>query len=102
LDAVRLVAKEVRDVPIAALARARKDDVAAAIEALEPAGIPPAAHFSGHLGFTSSRKAEIFLASRHWKQFLQRFDWAGSMLERWSFPPKTPAATDVRFCVRKV
>jgi 2-isopropylmalate synthase len=40
LDAVRLVAKEVRDVPIAALARARKDDVAAAIEALEPAAAP--------------------------------------------------------------
>jgi len=40
LDAVRLVAKEVRDVPIAALARARKDDVAAAIEALEPAASP--------------------------------------------------------------
>src|SRR6202795_1059780 len=37
LDAVRLVATEVRDVPIAALARARKDDVSAAIEALEPA-----------------------------------------------------------------
>ena len=40
LDAVRLVAKEVRDVPIAALARAKKDDVAAAIEALEPAAAP--------------------------------------------------------------
>jgi 2-isopropylmalate synthase len=40
LDAVRLVAKEVREVPIAALARARKDDVAAAIEALEPAAAP--------------------------------------------------------------
>ena len=40
LDAVRLVAKEVRDVPIAALARAKKEDVAAAIEALEPAAAP--------------------------------------------------------------
>src|SRR5437879_10752905 len=40
LEAVRLVATEVRDVPIAALARARKDDVAAAIEALEPAAAP--------------------------------------------------------------
>src|SRR6201993_2536869 len=40
LDAVKLVAEEVRDVPIAALARARKDDVAAAIEALEPAAAP--------------------------------------------------------------
>ncbi|MGH9676510.1 MAG: 2-isopropylmalate synthase, partial [Candidatus Acidiferrum sp.] len=37
LEAVRMVAKEVRTVPIAALARARKGDVAAAIEALEPA-----------------------------------------------------------------
>jgi 2-isopropylmalate synthase len=37
LEAVRMVAKEVRTVPIAALARARKDDVSAAIEALEPA-----------------------------------------------------------------
>src|ERR1700736_1108905 len=37
LEAVRLVAKEVRDVPIAALARAKKEDVTAAIEALEPA-----------------------------------------------------------------
>jgi len=58
LDAVRLVAKEVRDVPIAALARARKDDVAAAIEALEPAASPRLHIFSGHLGLTSSRKAE--------------------------------------------
>src|SRR6202047_3419926 len=37
LEAVRLVAREVRDVPIAALARAKKEDVNAAIEALEPA-----------------------------------------------------------------
>jgi 2-isopropylmalate synthase len=37
LEAVRMVAKEVRDVPIAALARAKKEDVSAAIEALEPA-----------------------------------------------------------------
>jgi 2-isopropylmalate synthase len=37
LEAVRQVAKEVRTVPIAALARARKDDVMAAVEALEPA-----------------------------------------------------------------
>src|SRR5579872_5718336 len=37
LEAVRMVAKEVRTVPIAALARARKEDVAAAVEALEPA-----------------------------------------------------------------
>jgi 2-isopropylmalate synthase len=37
LEAVRTVAREVRTVPIAALARARKDDVSAAIEALEAA-----------------------------------------------------------------
>jgi 2-isopropylmalate synthase len=37
LEAVRQVAKEVRMVPIAALARAKKEDVNAAIEALEPA-----------------------------------------------------------------
>jgi 2-isopropylmalate synthase len=37
LEAVRMVAKEVREVPIAALARAKKEDVSAAIEALEPA-----------------------------------------------------------------
>jgi 2-isopropylmalate synthase len=37
LEAVRKVAQEIRSVPIAALARARKDDVTAAIEALETA-----------------------------------------------------------------
>src|SRR5215469_13444599 len=37
LEAVQTVAKEVRDVPIAALARAKKQDVDAAIEALKPA-----------------------------------------------------------------
>ena len=37
LEAVPQVAREVRTVPIAALARAQKDDVSAAIEALEPA-----------------------------------------------------------------
>jgi 2-isopropylmalate synthase len=37
LEAVRMVAREIRTVPIAALARARKDDVSAAIEALGPA-----------------------------------------------------------------
>ena len=37
LEAVKMVAKEVRNVPIAALARAKKQDVDAAIEALEPA-----------------------------------------------------------------
>jgi len=37
LEAVRMVAKEVRNVPIAALARAKKQDVEAAIEGLEPA-----------------------------------------------------------------
>jgi 2-isopropylmalate synthase len=37
LEAVIAVAKEVRNVPIAALARARKDDILAAAEALKPA-----------------------------------------------------------------
>lgn len=37
LEAVRAVAREVRDVPIAALARAKQSDVNAAVEALEPA-----------------------------------------------------------------
>src|SRR5256885_2493556 len=41
LEAVRMVAEEVRDVPIAALARARKDDVSAAAEAFEPAAASP-------------------------------------------------------------
>ncbi len=40
LEAVIAVSKEVRDVPIAALARARKDDVLAAAEALKPAKTP--------------------------------------------------------------
>jgi 2-isopropylmalate synthase len=40
LEAVRLVAQEIRDVPIAALARAKKEDVTAALEALEPAAAP--------------------------------------------------------------
>ena len=37
LEAVQAVAREVRDVPIAALARAKKSDVDAAVEALTPA-----------------------------------------------------------------
>jgi 2-isopropylmalate synthase len=37
LEAVQAVAKEVRNVPIAALARAKKQDVDAALEALKPA-----------------------------------------------------------------
>ena len=37
LEAVRMVAQEVREVPIAALARARKEDINAAVEALESA-----------------------------------------------------------------
>jgi 2-isopropylmalate synthase len=40
LEAVRMVAKEIRNVPIAALARAKKEDVSAAIEALEVAAAP--------------------------------------------------------------
>ena len=40
LEAVQAVAKEVRDVPIAALARAKKGDIDAAIEALKPAAEP--------------------------------------------------------------
>src|SRR5437867_10162067 len=40
LEAVQTVAKEIRDVPIAALARAKKDDVSAALEALKPASAP--------------------------------------------------------------
>ena len=40
LEAVRQVAREVRNVPIAALARAKQQDVNAAIEALEPAAAP--------------------------------------------------------------
>ena len=40
LEAVRQVAQEVRDVPVAALARAKKEDVSAAIEALKPAAAP--------------------------------------------------------------
>jgi 2-isopropylmalate synthase len=40
LEAVRKVSQEIRTVPIAALARAKKEDVTAAIEALEPAAAP--------------------------------------------------------------
>lgn len=40
LEAVLAVAREVRNVPIAALARARKDDILAAVEALKPAKSP--------------------------------------------------------------
>src|SRR5205807_1285863 len=40
LEAVEMVAKEVRDVPIAALARAKKEDVDGALEALKPAAAP--------------------------------------------------------------
>ena len=40
LDAVRMVAKEIRNIPIAALARAKREDVTAALEALEPAASP--------------------------------------------------------------
>jgi 2-isopropylmalate synthase len=40
LEAVMEVAKEVQNVPIAALARARKDDILAAAEALKPAKEP--------------------------------------------------------------
>jgi 2-isopropylmalate synthase len=40
LEAVSAVSKEVRDVPIAALARARKDDILAAAEALKAAKHP--------------------------------------------------------------
>jgi 2-isopropylmalate synthase len=40
LEAVRKVAEEVRDVPIAALARAKREDVTAALEALEAAASP--------------------------------------------------------------
>ena len=40
LEAVKQVAREVRNVPIAALARAKPQDVNAAIEALEPAAAP--------------------------------------------------------------
>ena len=40
LEAVQRVAREVRTVPIAALARAKQQDVNAAIEALEPAAAP--------------------------------------------------------------
>ena len=40
LEAVQRVAKEIRDVPVAALARAKKEDVAAALEALELAAAP--------------------------------------------------------------
>ena len=40
LEAVMAVSREVREVPIAALARARKDDILAAAEALKPAKFP--------------------------------------------------------------
>jgi len=40
LEAVQMVAKEIRDVPVAALARAKKEDVSAALEALKPAAEP--------------------------------------------------------------
>jgi 2-isopropylmalate synthase len=40
LEAVRKVAEEIRDVPIAALARAKREDVTAALEALEAAAAP--------------------------------------------------------------
>ena len=50
LEAVQAVAKEVRTVPIAALARASKEDVAAAMEALEAGGGIADAHFPCDFG----------------------------------------------------
>jgi 2-isopropylmalate synthase len=40
LEAVKKVSQEIRTVPVAALARAKKQDVEAAIEALKPAAMP--------------------------------------------------------------
>src|SRR5713226_3175513 len=40
LEAVRRVAGEIRDVPIAALAHAKREDVTAALEALKTAAAP--------------------------------------------------------------
>jgi len=50
LEAVQAVAKEVRDVPIAALARARRDDVLAAAEAFETREVSAHARVSRHVG----------------------------------------------------
>ncbi|PYU45786.1 MAG: 2-isopropylmalate synthase [Acidobacteria bacterium] len=52
LEAVRKVAQEVRNVPIAALARARKEDVGAAIEALKPAAAPQVCRVAVDAGAT--------------------------------------------------
>jgi len=66
LEAVKKVAQEVRTVPIAALARARKEDVSAAIEALKPAASPRLhvflatsdLHLNVKLKMTASRRSK--------------------------------------------
>src|SRR2546425_9491632 len=59
LEAVKKVAQEVRNVPIAALARARKEDVSAAIEALKPAASPRLHVFPATSGLHLSVKLKM-------------------------------------------
>ena len=100
LEAVQRVAREVRNVPIAALARAKKLDVEAAIEALEPA---------------AASRLHIFLATSdlHLRVKLnmtreQALEAISSMIRlgakaalgKWSSRRKMPGAPTLDFCAR--
>jgi 2-isopropylmalate synthase len=50
LEGARAVAREIRNCTVAALARARRDDIDAALDGISPGGASPAAHFSCHIG----------------------------------------------------
>jgi len=92
LEAVQAVAREVRDVPIAALARAKKLDIDAAVEALKPA---------------AASRLHIFLATSdlHLQVKLnmtreQALEDIGNKSLKWNFPPKTQAAPISTISVR--
>ena len=98
LEAVRAVAKEVRHVPIAALARARKEDVAAAVEALEHA-----AHSRLHIFLaTSDLHLQVKLNMTREKCLEAIGAMGANTSARWSFQPKTRAAPTSIFSAKCV
>ena len=100
LEAVRQVAQEVRNVPIAALARAKKQDVNAAIEALKPAAAPRL-----HIFLATSDlhlRVKLNMTREHALEAIGSMIRLGrnSMSGKWSFRRKMRGGRILGFCAR--
>ena len=89
-EAVDAVAQEFPWVSVAALARANRCDIMAAVNSLQARAAPAHPYLYRHQRYPSEVQAEEIARSRCWMKRWPRCGWRANIATTSSFPPKTP------------